>query len=180
MKSNFLAKIERMHFYLDYLKEHYENVQKAWKEIQEKCIDMDIVSLTAYRNAIDEEVKIHDMSKLSEDEFVQYQEKHYPADFEKSKEGIRVKYMLAYTHHKVYNFHHYSYHYKTNKIKSTWKIHCVHMIIDWMAMGYRFGDTAYDFYQNAGKHMKLPSDAVVLIDQMFQRLYGKTLLTDEF
>ena len=35
--------IQKTREYLDYLEEHYNNVQKAWKIIQDKCKDMPFI-----------------------------------------------------------------------------------------------------------------------------------------
>jgi len=39
-KNEMLERIKKTREYLDYIEEHYMNVQKAWKELQQKCKEM--------------------------------------------------------------------------------------------------------------------------------------------
>lgn len=68
-------KIFKTREYLDYFERHYNNVQKAWKVIQEKCgNDFRFMYDDYVWNCINEDVINHDMSKLSENEFIQYRQ----------------------------------------------------------------------------------------------------------
>lgn len=52
-----------------------------------------------------------------------------------------------------------------------WEVHCVHMVIDWMAMGYKFNDNAKIYYERNKDKIKLPEYAVVFIYEIFNRIY---------
>jgi hypothetical protein len=51
-----------------------------------------------------------------------------------------------------------------------WAVHCTHMVIDWMAMGYKFGDTAQQYYEANKDKIELPDYAVDFIYEIFKRL----------
>jgi hypothetical protein len=180
-----IEKIERVRFYLDYVEEHYKNVQKAFNFIKARCQDMKFMKDDYYFDLLNEAIENHDLSKLSAYEFIQYQEKFYPTGLESlRKEDIRFAFKIAFEHHKNNNLHHvesWTDHFKNTTFNDPymWNIHCVHMIIDWMAMGYKFDDTAYDFYQRVKKNLKLSVEAIDLIDQIFQRVYGKSIKEDD-
>ena len=60
-----INKIQKFREYLDFIENHYNNIQKSWKEIQEKCGDMRFVYDDYIFYIIDRAVKLHDESKLS-------------------------------------------------------------------------------------------------------------------
>ena len=158
--------IEKTQEYLSYIKEHVLNVRKAWGELQEKCKDMRFMWDDYYFFSISDEVDFHDISKLSEQEFVQYRKSFYPTDTE-------PKYDIseAWEHHKNKNPHHWE---NWTSIKwvdnPTVEVHMVHMVLDWMAMGYKFGDTAQEYYESNKDKIKLPDYAVKFIYEIFSRI----------
>jgi len=157
--------IKKTREYLDYIEEHCQNVQKAWEEIRTKCKDMFFIEDMNFFMNIDNNVKKHDLSKMSEYEFVQYRKAFYPSDNE-------TKYDMseAWEHHKANNPHHWERLTEEYKKGQHWIVHCVHMIIDWTAMGYKFGDTAKSYYEKNKDKIDIPDDAVKLIYQIFERL----------
>ena len=164
-----LEVIQKTREYLDYVEEHILNVQKAWKHVCEKCKDMRFVWNDYYYHTIDAEVEIHDLSKLSEEEFTQYRRAFYPTDFEKT--SGRYELGSAWEHHKENNPHHWENWTTDNHFQPNgWEIHCVHMVLDWMAMGYKFGDTAQDFYEKNKDKIVLPDYAVDFIYEIFKRI----------
>lgn len=164
-----LELIEKTRQYLDYVEEHYLNVQRAWKEISNKCKDMRFVWDDYVYFSIDEEVKRHDMSKLSEYEFVQYRKAFYPTE-EETGEG-KYDMSAAWENHKANNPHHWE---NWTMIESdspyVHEIHCIHMLIDWTAMGYKFGDTAQSYYEKNKGKIILPEWAVGFIYDVFSRI----------
>ena len=50
------------------------------------------------------------------------------------------------------------------------EVHCVCMVIDWMAMGLEFGDTAEAYYEREKEKIRLPDWAVTFIGEIFERL----------
>lgn len=117
--------------------------------------------------SISDSVKNHDLSKLSKEEFVQYREFFYPID-KKEKEDADIA--LAFDNHLNHNIHHWQ----------TWTkhvdypyadIYLVDNIVDWMAMGFEFGDTAKEYYEKNKDKIEMPEWAIILMYKIFDRLY---------
>ena len=79
--------------YLDYIEEHYNNVQEAWKIINDKCQNKGFRFIydDFVWHTIDSEVKAHDLSKLSPEEFTQYRQFFFPCDGEEKDEALFKK-----------------------------------------------------------------------------------------
>lgn len=167
----FKDKVKKTREYLDYLEEHYDNVQKAWKELQEKCKDMRFVYDDYMRGYINNEVNNHDMSKLSKNEFTQYRENFYPVDDKEKKNSDFSSAWEPWEHHKENNLHHWE-NWTTKQFPDpySWEVHCVHMVCDWMAMSYKFGDTAQEYYSKNKDKIILPDYAIAFIQEIFRRL----------
>jgi len=164
-----LKDIEKIREYCDYLEEHIINVRKAWLEIQEKCNDMFFIQDDNYYENIGQSVLKHDMSKVSEYEFIQYQKAFYPSVNEIDKYSMNE----AWQHHIINNPHHWenwTKNYAPNVFKTHWVVHCVHMIVDWMAMGYKFGDTAQAYYEKNKDKIELPDEAIKLMYEIFKKI----------
>ena len=164
-----LKDIEKIREYLNYLEEHILNIQKAWLEIQEKCNDMFFIQDDNYYENIGQAVIEHDLSKVSEFEFIQYQKSFYPSENQKDKYDMSE----SWKHHLDNNSHHWenwTKKYSTGLYKQDWVVSCVHMIIDWMAMGYKFNDTAQSYYEKNKHKINIPDKARKLMYQIFERI----------
>lgn len=165
-------KIQKFREYLDYVERHYDNVQKAWKEVQDKCSDMRFIHDDYVFGCIDRHVKCHDLSKLSQEEFTQYRQFFYPTKGEvKDKELMNQ----GWQNHLLKNDHHWQT-WTTKDYFSPYaqEIYLVENIIDWMAMGYEFGDTAKDYYEKNKESIKLPDWAIELMYKIFYRVYPRS------
>lgn len=163
-----IEKIKKFREYLDYIEEHYNNVQKAWALVREKCADFDFVKDKNLSIQIEEAVKQHDLSKLSEQEFTQYRQFFYPTTTEEKNVDL---FNTAWEHHKANNDHHWQ----------TWTqfgcdekklIALIHNIIDLVAMGFKFGDTAQEYYEKNKDRILLPQWAIIRMYDIFKRIYG--------
>lgn len=151
--------------YLDYVERHILNIQRAWVEIQEKCQipcvwdDYRFWSLNAA-------VQEHDLSKLGPEEFTQYRKTFYPAESEEKAELGE-----AWEHHKETNPHHWE-NWTSKEYHNPYEaeMHCTHMVIDWLAMSYEFGDTPRSYYEKNKDKIKLPDWAVKYISAIFDQL----------
>ena len=173
-----IEQIKRTREYLDYLEEHINNVSRAWRLLQDRCKDMRFIYDDFYYNWLGSEVEEHDMSKLSEQEFIQYRKEFYPCNREVNypHDGeVSNAFFAAWEHHKKYNPHHWEnwtakHYYHPNE----WEVHCVHMVIDWMAMGFKFEDTAQIYYEKFKDKIILPDYAVDFIYEIFKRIDNVT------
>jgi len=164
------AKIAKFREYLDYFERHYDNVQKAWALINEKCADKgfrfmydDFVWAT-----INAEVRMHDDSKLSKEEFTQYRNYWFPAEGEdKDKESFRA----AWEHHKAHNEHHWQTWTEKYSTSPYADAYLVMNVIDWVAMGFEFNSTAKGYYENTKSEIHIPEWAIKLMYKIFDCIY---------
>lgn len=164
--------IEKTREYLDYVERHYNNVQKAWAEILDKCSPVDFW----WRNQVqvlsemDDRIRSHDKSKLSAEEFVQYRRYFYPTSYENMSKEVKEDMDGAWEHHLENNDHHWQNWTKTDPNN----VLCLlENICDWMAMGYEFGDTAREYYENNKRDIKMPESAIRAMNRIFDAVYGK-------
>lgn len=182
MNSPMKDTIEKTREYLDYIEEHYDNVQKAFKIVEDKCSDMSIIYDDYKYHVLKSDVMLHDFSKLSDNEFVQYRVKFFPTKFEKDKSDehiifkdiIKDDFNKAWDNHKEQNNHHWQT-WTTNQYYNPYieEIDCTHMVIDWIAMGMKFNDTARNYYESNRDDIDIPDWAVDFIYEIFDRVYGE-------
>jgi len=163
--------IQKTREYLDYLENHYNNVQKAWSILQDKCKHMNFIYDDFLHGTIDMEVKLHDISKLSQEEFVQYRVKFFPTKEEKDNHHclIDLAFDRAWKHHKKENTHHWE-NWTKKKIYHD-VVYVVHNICDWMAMGMKFNDTAKSYYEKNKSKIKIPKWSEKLMYEIFECIY---------
>jgi hypothetical protein len=165
-----LEKIKKFREYLNYIENHYNNIQKAWQLIKEKCKDKNFVWMydDARFFAIQAAVENHDLSKLSAQEFTQYRQYFFPC---KGEERNKKDFKAAWEHHKTNNLHHWQ---SWTKSKSQFKeVYAVEMVVDWVAMSYEFGDTAKEYYENNKDKINIPDWSIELIYEIFDAIYQK-------
>jgi len=166
-----LETIQKTRAYLAYIEEHYDSVQTAWNHLQKVCKDMEFVTDPVVYRILDSRVKLHDLSKLSVEEFVPYRRKFFPTEWEEGEKISPKVFNAAWEHHKEHNRHHWQTWTKIDSNDSyEWKMGCVHMILDWMAMSYKFGGTAQKYYEDNKRKIKLPDYAVKFMYEIFERI----------
>jgi len=146
--------------YLDYVEEHVQNVAKAFDELSLACDGKEWwVGDDFAWHTIRAEVERHDLSKLSKDEFVQYRDNFYPVTPEDKKNS---GFDEAWENHKASNPHHHETVGTYNDI--------VHMVIDWIAMSYKFGDNPREFYEKTKPAMNIKDEWHREIENLFCHL----------
>jgi len=164
---NVLKHIDKIREYCEYLEDHIENVANAWDEVQDKCSDMKFIYDDFFYATIDHLVINHDMSKVSHEEFIPYQQKFMPVG-----ESNDELFADAWTNHQYENPHHWQ---NWTQIEDTfpdeWVCHCVTMLIDWIAMSYAKGGTAKEYYESQSDVIVIPKKAHDFIDEVFKRIY---------
>lgn len=154
--------------YLDYVERHIQNVHKAWSLIQDKCKGKGFKFLydDFYWQTINLDVIHHDSSKLSAAEFTQYRQWFFPAEGEQKDKAL---FKSAWEHHKTNNDHHWQNWTKKGSVHD--EAFVVMMVIDWVAMGFEFGDTAQDYYEKNKDKIDLPDWAVTFMYEIFECIY---------
>ena len=145
--------------YKNYIKEHQENVRKAFEEIKENPVIYQRYS-GEILDALWGRVLIHDKSKYSEEEFVPYRKNFYPINAEEKEEN-KLAFEKAWEHHWKNNSHHWQY--RKNKISFDKNnkeevLDILENILDWIAMGYKFNDRPYQYYENNKNNITLCED----------------------
>lgn len=165
--------IKQTRAYLDYLEEHLNNIRKAFQEISEACDGMTWVGddLTWY--LLKDEVCLHDLSKFSAEEFTQYRANFFPTEYD--TDNIATDFEQAWKHHYSVNEHHAEFINSLPKEVLDSKPglverYLVHMIIDWTAMGYKFGDTAQQYYESNRDKINLCKKHEDFIYTIFKKL----------
>lgn len=151
--------IEKTREYLNYLEEHLNNVQFAFTEVSDACNGMFWVGDDYAWHNMRAEVMAHDLSKFGKEEFVQYRDQFFPVcDEDKEKSGFDA----AWENHKTKNRHHHETAQNYTDL--------IHMVIDWTAMGYKFGDTAKEYYERNKDKISLLPEHEAFIYEIFNRI----------
>lgn len=155
--------IKQTRAYCDYLEEHFNNIAKAFDEVYTKCKHLPFFTDDYNYHTLYNQVEYHDLSKFSAEEFTQYRDKFFPVF---QYDQIQLDFDKAWEHHYTNNFHHWE--------SATTEIDVVHMVIDWTAMGYKFGDTAQSYYEANQHKIKLKPDLVPFMYTIFNTLKDNT------
>ena len=151
--------IDSSRAYLDYVEAHIEFVRKAFDELSRACEGMWWVGDDFNWHSLRSEVIDHDLSKLSKEEFCQYRDHFYPVcEEDKANSGFHD----AWENHKANNHHHWETAETYNDM--------IHMLIDWLAMSYKFGDHPRDYYNKNADKIKVKVVWVEDIEEIFNRL----------
>lgn len=152
--------IESTQNYLDYLKEHIENVRRAFQELSEACDGKDFWVADDFAwHTIRGEVINHDLSKLTKNEFIQYRDFFYPVC---ESDKVNSDFGNAWENHKSMNPHHHE------SIRNDFDI--VHMVIDWTAMSYKFGGSPLAYFRKEKHKMNLTDDQFKYTEKLLGHL----------
>lgn len=154
--------IDRTREYLDYLEEHLNNVKRAFTELSKKCEGAWWVGDHMTWYTLRSHVENHDLSKFSREEFTQYREAFFPLI---GSPDCNSEFDNAWENHKKENSHHHE------SIKDL--VDVIHMVIDWTAMGYKFGDTAQEYYEQNKEKIKLSKDHTEFMYTIFEKINEK-------
>lgn len=172
--------------YLEYINEHRKNVEIAFRNLffnpvrnlgESKIFELNF-PWEKYINRLEEEIKNHDMSKYSDEEFYAYRAKFNQTEEEKYKYDNDEEYQkmvdeafdIGWDHHFRFNYHHpkfwkfveilsmdgfgiplqvnYNFGSENKEIRDMTPIAICHMICDWEAMSIKFSGSTVDWYIN--------------------------------
>lgn len=142
--------------YKQYIEEHKENVMKAFDEMSNNHVIFQIGG-DDLMNKLYNRVIHHDESKYSVEEFEPYRKNFFPIS-QQEKEENQSAFEKAWQHHWQNNSHHWQYRqYKNtfNKNNDEEVLDVLENVLDWMAMGYKFHDRPYQYYENNKNHILL-------------------------
>ena len=179
IKDNIKIK-KQTKLYIKYIIEHKKNIEKAFEEMRENSLifqryDDDIL------DALWERVLVHDESKYSEEEFIPYRKNFFPINAEE-KENNKLDFDKAWEHHWKNNSHHWQYRKnKTsfNKDNKEEVLDVLENVLDWMAMGYKFNDRPYQYYENNKNNIILCDDERKYLEDLIYNIIDVDYINKE-
>lgn len=139
--------------YTDYINEHISNINKAFNQYGEylaNILEIDLYELQMV-------IQNHDKSKFSKNEFSGYAN-YFFAGSNEEKEINKPDMDVAWLHHMNNNQHHPEYWILRDsdgiRPLEMPDIYIAEMILDWTAMGYKFNNTAYDWFNKKEEYYK--------------------------
>lgn len=177
--------------YLEYIKEHKKNVAKAFEVYDELMLnilyDDNTDKLSIWERLYEKINDTHDDSKYEEEEFEAYRRKFFPRNGEEPIS--EYEFNKAWLHHIHNNPHHPEYwiyvDYKEFNSKGRAQIFyypmddesIIEMLCDWIGMGYKFNNKAYDYYKDSNKGDILNEDTRFIVEKILEAIkdYDKEL-----
>jgi len=168
MKVTTIDLIQSTKNYINYLETHLNNIVLSYIYLSEICSDFDVIKDKKLRKSLKDSVMIHDLSKLSKDEFCQYRQFWHTS---KNEEKNKDEFQKAWGNHKEKNHHHWEYIKKYNVfLDDEAKLNLFHMIIDWTAMSMYYGDSPSEYYKKMRKQIDFPKEHEDYIVEIMQRI----------
>lgn len=169
MTQQYEELIQNTRLYIDYIEDHYNKVQIAFRILEVKLKEhLPVLQSGWFYPSIKHSIENHDKSKFSPEEFIAYRRNFFPCKDELKNED---EFPLAWRHHYSTNDHHWQY--WTLPENDTNGILTMHMqsalfetVVDWTAMGYRFGNSAHDYLHKHWEEIKLPEFAKDHLDMI--------------
>ena len=156
--------------YEDYLHVHISNVSKAWLQFLKPVI---IELYPELVTIIEENLKVHDKSKYTEEEYSAYCNYFYPT---KACPANKDAFDLAWLHHQRENPHHWQYWVLIEDIGHITPLdmpveYIVEMLCDWHSFsGTNPISTAYKWYTDNKHCMRLSSKTIKLVEELLEYL----------
>lgn len=200
MKSNG-STISKNQEYLDYIKEHINNVKLVYEELfgSGRVIKLpEGISSVDFKNAVHaagNEIAFHDSSKFSEDEFDAYRRHFHRTDEEiliddtnpASAQEAESNFQKAWEHHYMNNNHHpqwWCYH-DASGARTPERVDpipmsldaIIHMICDWSAMSLKFDHTysPLSWYATADKEKSfMHPETKRIVEELLNNLFGES------
>ena len=179
IKDNIKIK-KQTKLYIKYIVEHKKNIEKAFEEMRENSLifqryDDDIL------DALWERVLVHDESKYSEEEFIPYRKNFFPINAEE-KENNKLDFDKAWEHHWKNNSHHWQYRKNKTSFDKNNKeevLDVLENVLDWMAMGYKFNDRPYQYYENNKNNIILCDDERKYLEDLIYNIIDVDYINKE-
>lgn len=157
--------LEKQEQYKAYISEHRANIQIAWENLKAK-INKGMYWLSDREiEDIDYLVEQHDLCKFSEEEFEGYRQWFYPAGDDPTN---KILFDAAYLHHQNTSPHHYL-HWVLRHDSGFTPVdmplkYVIEMLIDFEAMGMKFNDGAYEYWESHKDTMLMSENTKKLVE----------------
>ena len=166
--------------YKKYIKNHKQNVLKAYEEMKENPRIFQLVGKEILDDLYDRAL-VHDDSKYSKEEFKPYRKNFYPIN-QHEKEENKSAFDAAWEHHCRVNSHHWQHRQNKTSFDRTDKeqvLDVLENVLDWMAMGYQFHDRPYQYYMNNKEHIILNKDEQEFLEYIIFECIDKDYINNE-
>lgn len=147
-------RMTQIKMYSIYVEEHIERVQQAYKILRPiflKDILNNVPASGSTMNILDDNIKNHDRSKYSIEEFDAYAKRFYPIEGTNPR-GNEYSFNVAWLHHIHNNAHHPNhwvlYDDKEIKILDMPDIYIIEMLCDWIAMSWYHNTDLKDYWKS--------------------------------
>ena len=154
--------------YRQYILEHQKNVKKAFNEYgkllcKELGVNLGVISL---------QIQSHDNSKFMNPEFDLYRRKFFKEDNE--QEISDYEFNLGWLMHIHNNPHHPQFWVLYDEgqkfIYDMPDNYIVEMILDWIAIGYKFNSKCYDYYNDKGKNTDFSDKTRLKVELLLEKI----------
>lgn len=175
--------------YFAYIENHRNNVNEAYIKIRDfleaerlAFDNSEVLSRDEILKAffsIAEDVRDHDLSKYSDEEFEPYRIHFYPTNKEKSMDSdiqrmFSLEFDNAWKHHYRNNNHHPKYWVDDEGNKSDMSLAAIiHMLIDWEAVSMAKGGSVIDYWKNHAKDEKeaMTDNTINIVDILINIIF---------
>ena len=154
--------LESKEKYEEYINNHIKNVQEAYLMASGAFLEIfpEVYNDNKLTNQLTTNLRSHDKSKFSDDEFWDYAMRFFPINsVNPYSKKIQDEFNIAWLHH-VHNNPHHPAHWTLVedgeiKIFDMPDIYIIEMLCDWMAMSKYFNSTTLEYWQSESAQ-KLP------------------------
>lgn len=151
--------------YKTYIEEHRKNVKKAFIELTD-CLKLSYLFMDdEIYYKLSNRISKHDLSKYSEEEFEFYRKQFYPIN-EQEKENNKQDFEKAWIHHIECNDHHWQHRQNLKEFNKDTMIAILENVCDWLAMGYKFHNRPYEYYEKHKEEINLPKEDKEFLEQI--------------
>ena len=163
--------------YKCYIEEHRTNVMKAFIEMTD-CEELNYIFMDEYIYwSLMSRIENHDMSKYSKEEFDAYRKNFFPIN---QKENNKEAFEKAWEHHWKTNDHHWQNRQDNKGLGLNSYIAVLENVCDWLAMGYKFNDRPYQYYEKHKNEIKLnEEDRAFLEHIIYEGIDKKYILAEQ-
>ena len=166
--------------YLDYIKDHINNVHKAYEMYMLPLLELDVIPCTLIsteelKQAIEnnrERIDHHDDSKFGEEEFDGYRAHFHPTEAEKLDDDLQAKVAERFenecwVHHYTVNDHHPEHWVdkETQIAKDMTLDAIIEMLCDWEAMSMKFEDIM-TWYETKGNKKQYSENTKRIVEDL--------------
>lgn len=160
--------------YDKYLKEHKENVAKAYYWLVDNLPEVSFGTSLEYQIC-----SAHDKSKTDEEEYFAYDEYFNGKD---QSYYTKEMYQKAWLNHIHKNTHHWQYWILVNDDPNESEVildmeyrYVIEMICDWWSFSWKSGNLyeMFDWYNNHKQYMKLSSKTKLTVEDILKKIHEK-------